>query len=194
MASLIRPEDLLPVAEYERVRAERRAAIIRARERRRVEIGPWLSVVFENRDSVLYQIQEMIRIERLTEPDKVRFEIDTYSELLPGPGELSGTLFVEIMNEDERRRALPGLVGIERALRLRAGGAVSAGQDKRPIDAAVARPQAACVYYLRFALPPALCDALRVAAEPVWLAAEHPRYGHAARLAPALVAELAREI
>lgn len=194
MAYPIRQEDLLPLAEYERVRGERRAAVIRTRRFRRVEIGPWLSVVFENRDSVLYQIQEMVRVERLTEPGKIQFEIDTYSELLPGPGELSGTLFVEIMKEDERRRALPGLAGIERALRMRAGGAVSGGQDKRPIDAAFARPLAACVYYLRFALPPALRDALRVAAEPVWLEAQHPRYGHAARLAPALVAELAREI
>lgn len=189
----IRPEELLPIAEYERVRVDRRAEVIRLRELRRVEIGPWVSVVFETRETVLYQIQEMLRIERITEPKMILHEIETYQDLVAGPGELSATLFIEIPNEAERRAALPQLHGIEGSLRLRAGGLRLPAEDKCPIDPSHARPQAACVYYLRFTLRPAAEEAIRAGGE-VWLETEHPRYAHAARLRPEQLRELSRDL
>lgn len=189
----IQPEDLLSLEAYERVRAERRAEVIRLREMRRVEVGPWVSVVFETRETVLYQIQEMLRIERIVEPERIRHEIETYEELLAGPGELSGTFFIEIPNEEERRAALPKLHGIERLVRLKAGGAVVPGRDKRPIAAEFARPQATCVYYLAFGPDAAALGTLRSGGE-VWLEVDHPSYAHAARLRPEQVLELARDL
>lgn len=171
----------------------RRAVVIRMRDRRRVEIGPWVSVVFENREAVLYQIQEMLRIERISDPAAIRHEIETYEELLPGLGELSGTLFIEISNEEERRAALPGLYGIESSLRLKAGRAEVRAEDKRPIAPEFVRPQAACVYYLRVPVPPDVKAALRSGAE-TWLEVNHPKYAHASRLSPELVRELAAEL
>lgn len=189
----IRPEDLLSIPDYERVRAARRAEVIRLRELRRVELGNWVSVVFESRETVLYQIQEMLRIERITEPKAIQHEIDTYQDLLAGPGELSATLFIEIPNEAERAAALPQLHGVEGSLRLKAAGLRLPAEDRCPIDPAHARPQAACVYYLRFKLPPEAQAAVRGGGE-VWLETEHPRYAHAARLRPEQMKELARDL
>lgn len=189
----IKPEELTSLADYGRARLGRRAAIIRVRERRRVEIGPWVSVVFENREAVLYQIQEMLHIERITDAAAIRHEIETYEELLPGPGELSGTLFVEIADEAQRRAALPVLSGIETSIALKSAGHRVAGEDKRPIAPAFVRPRAACVYYLRFAIPDPAKAALASGAE-TWLEVNHPQYAHAARLSPELVKELAAEL
>ncbi|MBI4425924.1 MAG: DUF3501 family protein [Elusimicrobia bacterium] len=190
----IRPEELLSLEAYERVRAARRAEVIGLRELRRVELGPWLSVVFENRETVLYQIQEMLRIERIVEPERIRHEIETYEELLPAASALSGTLFIEITDAAQRQAALPELLGIEGRLRLKAGPLLSPGEDKRPIDPSVARPQAACVHYLRFPIEPALQAAFRSGEPPLWLEVDHPRYAHAARLKPEQSAELSRDL
>lgn len=189
----IRPEELLPLAEYERVRAERRAAVVRLRQLRRVEIGPWVSVVFENRDAVLYQIQEMLLIERISERKAIEHEIETYAELLPSAGELSGTFFIEISDPAQRAAALPELLGIEKGVRLKVGAHAEAAVDKRPIDERFARPQAACVYYLRFPLSAPALESLRAGREPVWLEIDHPRYSHAARLRPEQVRALAAD-
>ena len=190
----IRPEDLLPLEAYERVRSARRSEVIRLRELRRVELGPWVSIVFENRATVLYQIQEMLRIERISDPEKVRHEIETFEELLPGAGELSGTFFIEIPDAAQRHAALPELHGIEGTVRLKIGPHDSLAEDKRPIDERFARPQAACVYYLRFPLSEPARAALRSSGAEAWLETRHPRYAHAARLRPEQAAELARDL
>ncbi len=88
--------DIRNIAEYERVRAVMRAEIIALKKNRRMEVGPNLSLVFENRATVLFQIHEMVRTERLVEDRKIQEEIDAYQNLIPGPDELSATLFIEI--------------------------------------------------------------------------------------------------
>lgn len=190
---MIGPEDLIPNEDYRRVRPERLARIMALRAARRVEIGPWVSAAFENRETVLHQIQEMLLIENLSSRREVAHELETYAELLPGPGELSATLFIEIDDARARQEALRRLVGVERAVRLRLGEALSQAEDKRPIEARFARPQASAVYYLRFPLSNAALEGLRDGREP-WLEILHPDYRHAAALSPALVAQLAREV
>ncbi len=173
----IERSDLLGLAEYERVRKERLAEIIALKTARRVEVGPWVSFVFENRETVLYQIQEMLRIERITEPAMIDHEIETYAELLPGPGELSATMFIEISDAEQRRAALAKLGGIEKTVALRVGSRKVAAFDKRPIDPRFERPgQATAVYYLGFPLGDVGLPG------DVWLEVSHPRYRHAAAL------------
>jgi hypothetical protein len=84
------------------LREDRRRRVIALKERRRVEVGPYLSFVFENRETLLFQIQEMCRAERIIDDARIQEEIDVYSALLPGPGELSATLFIEIADKDQR--------------------------------------------------------------------------------------------
>ena len=86
MMARVELSDVLNFYEYEKVRAERRRHVIELKEARRVSVGPHLSFVFENRDTVLFQIQEMCRVERITDEAKIQDELDVYNALLPGPG------------------------------------------------------------------------------------------------------------
>ena len=179
----IEPSELLSPRDYEKVRRGVVAEIIKLKTRRRIEIGPWVSIVFENRRTVLYQIQEMVRIERLTEPLAIRHEIETYADLIPKPGELSPTFFIEISDPDQRRDALAGLGGIEKAFALKLGAEAIPAFDKRPIDPQFERPgQATAVYYLGFRLTPAQRELFISSKGEAWLTLSHPKYGHAAAL------------
>ncbi|MFY9268828.1 MAG: DUF3501 family protein [Candidatus Manganitrophaceae bacterium] len=107
-------EEILPLAEYEEVREAFRKEIIAEKKRRRIEVGPTLSLTFENRETLRFQIQEMLRAERITEAEKIQEEIDVYNDLIPGPGELSATLFIEITEEEKIQKTLDRLKGIDR--------------------------------------------------------------------------------
>lgn len=189
----INPSDLLSLADYEAKRPALVQRIIALKARRRVEVGPWISLVFENRDTVLYQIQEMLRVERITDAAMIRHEIETYAELLPGEGELSLTLFVEISDAHLRSAALSKLGGIEKALTLQIDDDVPIPAfDKRPIDPAWERPgQATAVYYLGFRLTPEQRRAFKSGRGEAWLKFGHPEYRHAAALSDAQRRELA---
>jgi hypothetical protein len=194
MAAPIKPEDLLTPAEYEKVRRERLADVIALKERRRVEVGPWVSCAFENRRTVLHQVQEMIRIERITEPSAVAHEIETFADLMPGPGELSLTLFIEITDDAQRRQALARLGGIEKTLTLTVGEHAVPAFDKRPIDPRWERPgQATAVYYLGFRLNAAAQAAFASDAGEAWVKLTHPEYSHAAALSRPQRRELASD-
>jgi hypothetical protein len=108
--------EVLPLSDYEGIRGRFRQRIIQEKRTRRVAIGPQMTMVFENRDTVLMQIQEMLRTERITKESAIQYEIDTYNELVPQGSELSATLFVEILDRDERERMLVALAGLEEHL------------------------------------------------------------------------------
>src|SRR6185295_2320022 len=90
----VKRDELLDLGAYEQIRAHFRAAVIEQKKRRRFQPTDELSIVFENHDTALLQIQEMLRTERITREEAVQHEIDTYNDLIPAPGELSATLFV----------------------------------------------------------------------------------------------------
>src|SRR5437870_4731867 len=98
--------DVMNIAEYEKIRPEFRSRIIELKNRRRISVGPKITFVFENRDTVLSQIQEMMRAERIVHEDKIQNEIDVYNQLLPGQNELSATMFIEITDSDQIKAEL----------------------------------------------------------------------------------------
>lgn len=108
--------EVLPLSDYEAIRGRFRQRIIEEKRTRRVALGPQMTMVFENRDTVLLQIQEMLRTERITKESAIQHEIDTYNELVPQGSELSATLFVEVLDRDERERMLVALAGLEEAI------------------------------------------------------------------------------
>jgi hypothetical protein len=110
---LLTLDDIKNLHEYELERGDFRDRVIALKSRRRIPLGPLMTVVFENRETVRFQIQEMLRVERIVQPDKVRHEIQTYNELLPGPGEVAATLFIEITDSVRIRRILDGFVGLD---------------------------------------------------------------------------------
>ena len=115
-------DDIIGPSAYERVRQVARQKIIELKKHRRVSVGDKVTLVFENRDTVIFQIQEMIRAEKITDLDKIREEIEVYNGLIPPPGELSATLFLEIEEQTRIREELLKFLGIDEAVGLRVGG------------------------------------------------------------------------
>lgn len=106
-------EDILTNDEYVKIRDGRRAEMIALKKKRRIEVGKRLSLTFENRETVAYQIQEMMRVEHITDPQKIQYEIDVYNELIPPPGSLSATLFIEVPDMSQIRAVLDTLQGLD---------------------------------------------------------------------------------
>jgi hypothetical protein len=189
--------EILGLAEYEQVREQFRARVIAQKKRRRVQVGNRITVLFENRDTVLLQIQEMLRTERITRAGAVQHEIDTYNDLLPGPGEVSATLMVEVTDKDERDSFLVAAKGLERHVWLVAG---SQRFGARSVDRGGTDERTTAVHYLRFALSPALVDALKGAASGqatithLELVIDHPAYEARAVLPAETILELGEDL
>ncbi len=184
-------DDITDLRAYERERAEFRAHVIDLKGRRRVHVGPIVTFVFENRDTIRFQIQEMARVEKIISDDGIEAELRAYNPLIPEPGHLSATMFIELTSEDELREWLPKLVGVERAVELRLGPdaeAVPCLPDPDH-DAQLTRDEiTASVHYIGWSLTPAQVEAF--AAGPVVLALTHPDYAFELQLGPETHAEL----
>jgi hypothetical protein len=186
--------EILGLAEYETVRERFRGRIIAEKKLRRVALGPKVSVVFENHDTMLMQIQEMLRTERITRPAAIQHEIDTYNEIVPGPDELSTTVMIEIPDKGERDAFLRDALGFERHVWLVAGGD---RVQARPIDRGAPEGRTTAVHYLKFRLPPSVAEALRLDPSQVPSVAieiDHPAYSARATLSPETVRELAEDL
>ncbi len=190
--------EVLGLAEYEGIRDRFRARVIDEKKLRRVKLGENASCVFENRDTVLMQIQEMLRTERITREAAVQHEIDTYNELVPKAHELSATILIEIEDKDTRETFLREAHGLEGTFALFIDGARCAGkQDARSTDA-----RTTAVHYVKFQLPEnaerALRDVLEKKREAnevrATLVCDHPKYAHEAALPPTLVASIAEDL
>jgi hypothetical protein len=117
------PQDLLPAPEYEQQREQFRSRIIALKQRRRISVGPLVTLVFENRETLRFQTQEMIRVERIFDAHKVQEELDVYNVLIPGSGELSATLLIEITEQDRMKEWLDVFMGLDHGetVAIRAG-------------------------------------------------------------------------
>ncbi len=106
-------DELISIEEYDRRRESFRASIIMLKQRRRISVGPLMTLVFENRETLRFQIQEMIRAERIVDPAKIQDELEVYNALLPDPGELSATLLIEITDEADVKERLDQFMGLD---------------------------------------------------------------------------------
>ena len=143
--------DVLDLRAYERVREDYRAKIIARKVDRRVALGPVMTLVFECFDTVRFQVQEMARAEKIISDEGIQVELDIYNRLLPGKGELSATLFIELTSDDALREWLPRLVGIERQLGVAIDGELVASVPEAAHAAALTRETITpAVHYVRF--------------------------------------------
>ncbi|GKS59840.1 fructose-bisphosphate aldolase [Nitrospira sp.] len=168
-------EDLLADAAYERQRDEYRRRIIALKQIRRISIGPKVTLLFENRETVQFQIQEMIRTERIADPAKIQEELDIYNALLPAAGELSATLFIEITDSSDIKRDLDAFQGIDQGqtLSLVAGSHISyaifeGGHSKEE--------KISAVHFVRFPLSDELVTELRRPDVTAQMRIEHASY------------------
>lgn len=188
--------EVLGIADYEAVREPFRARIIGEKKLRRVALGPKASALFENRDTVLLQIQEMLRTERITRPAAVQHEIDTYNENVPGQDELSCTVMIEIPEAGEREAFLRSAKGFEKHVWLVVDGQRVAAIGR---DRGTEEDRTTAVHYLKFALPKPLADALRATASggappAVALEVDHDVYTVKVPLPPVTVRLLGEDL
>jgi hypothetical protein len=183
--------ELLELGAYEQIRERFLQRMIAEKKRRRVAIGDHVTALFENRDSVLFQIQEMLRTERITQEAAIAHELDTYNELVPGDHELSITYFIEYPEREERERMLVELAGIEQAFWLEAGG------ERLPAQGPVRGDdpgRTTTLHYMKIPLSPAAEQAIAERRGPVKLGVSHPKYGAEVELSAETLGAIAGEL
>jgi hypothetical protein len=186
-------DEVLALPDYERVRDRLRPLFIHEKERRRLHVGSHLTFIFENAQTAWYQVEEMIRSEKMTERDAIQHEIDTYNELLPAAGELAATLLIEYAEPRERDAALARLVGLERHLWLKIGAQkIAARFDDRQMSA----ERISAVQFVRFSVEG--IDAARflelAGRGEVAVEADHPSLAARGEVGGLLAASLAEDL
>jgi hypothetical protein len=182
-------EEIKPIADYEIERAEYRPRMMELKDRRRVRVGGHLTFLFENRETVRYQIQEMIRIERLVKPAEIRHEVETYNELIPAAGELSASLLIEYEASEQRDVWLRKLSGLENHVWMEVEGA---GRTRARFDGRqIAADRLSAVQYIKFPLTPEQTAGFARGARIV---VDHPDYTAATLLNPEQTAELLSDL
>ncbi len=170
--------DILDHRAYEREREDFRRHIITMKRDRRIQLGPIMTIVFENTETMRWQVQEMARAERMMTDSQISHEVQTYNAIIPDDGQLSGTLLIELTSEPALREWLPRLVGIERHIAI-------VLPDGRSVRGAVSDDDAArltredttpAVHFLKFSFAPD--DIAMFASGPVHIVVDHPAYDH----------------
>jgi hypothetical protein len=190
---MIKRENLLSLEAYARGRNEFRAQVIAHKKHRTVHLGAHLTLLFEDELTIRYQVQEMLRIERIFEDEGIQGELDAYNPLIPDGGNWKATMLLEYPDADERRRALAGLKGIEDRVWVQVAGAARvyaiADEDlEREND-----DKTSSVHFLRFELDGGMREALRRGAA-LSIGVDHPNYGATLTVAPEVRAALAADL
>lgn len=185
-------DDIKDQRAYERERPEFRARIIAMKKRRRIHLGDLMTITFENTDTMRFQVQEMARVERMITDEQIEHEVATYNELVPDPGELSATLFIEIDDKERLYEWLPKLVGIQRAVSiwLHDGSVVPA--DPLDEDRLTREETTTTVHYLKFRFAPEQAAALKERGARIVV--DHPHYDAVVELTDEQRAELAGDL
>ncbi|MSO64990.1 MAG: DUF3501 family protein [Alphaproteobacteria bacterium] len=175
--------DVLPMAEYGNIRRERRAALTELKRFRRLSVGPFATLYFENYDTMWMQVHEMLYIERGGE-EQIEGELDAYNPLIPQGRELIATMMLEIDNPERRARELGQLGGIDRSISLRIGASAATAEPIGEEDRTRDDGKTSSVHFLRFPLTPAQAAAFKSPEVEAVFVIAHPNYGHMAMVPP----------
>ncbi len=189
------PESLWSLEQYAKKRQEFRAQVIAHKKRRSVPVGPHVTLLFEDETTIRYQVQEMLRIERIFEEEGIAHELEAYNPLIPDGTNLKATMLIEYPDPAERAARLRELKGIEDVTYVRVAGfdPVYAIADEDLVRET--EEKTSSVHFLRFELTPDMIAALKKGAA-LGVGIEHPRYSARVDALPAetraaLVADLA---
>jgi len=188
----ITPADIIPCEVYARARAERRRALIPAKKNRRVEVGPFATFYFENFDTMLAQVQEMLHIEK-GGSEQIEGELEAYNPLIPKGSELIATLMLEIEDPVRRNAMLLRLGGIENTVYFDLNGERIEATPAEYEDRTTEDGKTSSVHWLRFSFTPAQIAAFRSGAGKAVIGIAHADYGHMAVIPPEVRAALAKD-
>lgn len=169
--------ELLNIIDYEKVRNSYRSEIIAYKSNRRVLLGNQISMVFENRKTMKFQIQEMMRAERMVHDEAIQHEIDVYNTLLPNENELSATLFIEITEEEKIREDLHKFLGLTDGKSLW----IEFGNNRIFAEFEAGRSEEdriSSVHYIRFAFTPAQIEEFQNIQVPAFIKIDQKSYQH----------------
>jgi hypothetical protein len=179
-------DSLLPLEAYAKSREEFRARVMAHKKKRTLQLGEHLTLLFEDELTIRYQIQEMLRVERIFEEEGIQDELDAYNPLIPDGANWKATMMIEYADVAERRRMLARLIDIEDKVWIQVEGqprvyAVADEDLERATD-----EKTSSVHFLRFELNPAMIKALKAGAA-LATGVEHPHYAATVkRVEPAL--------
>ena len=186
-------DDLLPLERYHKERPRLRAEVLAHKRHRQAPLGPNVTLYFEDRITMRYQVQEMLRAERIFESEAIAEELEAYNPLIPDGTNLKATMMIEYPDVEERRAALERLKGIEDRVYLEVGtqGRVFAlaDEDLERSD----ETKTSAVHFLRFELDRAMREALKSGA-PLKLGVAHEHYAHELSGSPELRESLAADL
>ncbi len=169
--------DLYGLEEYARIRPEFRSKVMAHKDRRRVSIGDHATLYFEDALTMQYQVQEMLRIERIFEPDGIQEELDVYNPLIPDGNNWKATFMVEYADESERKQALSRLIGIERRLWVQVDGFHKVYPIANEDLERETEEKTSAVHFVRFELTPEMVAAAKSGCS-VSMGIEHDAYNH----------------
>jgi hypothetical protein len=185
--------DIIPAAVFAGERKARRAALLPVKRLRRISLGPWCTVYFESFETMLFQIQEMLLIEKGGD-EQLADELAAYNPMIPQGSELTCTLMFEIDDEVRRARVLGELGGVEDHFFLEVDGVRSGAVQEGDIERTREDGKTSSVHFLHFPLTPAQVTAFRAPAARVLIGCDHPKYAHLAVIGDDSRAELAKDL
>lgn len=174
-AAQLTRDDLFSLEKYAEVRADFRSKVLAHKQHRQVLIGPVAALYFEDRLTMQYQIQEMLRVERIFEAAGIQEELDAYNPLIPNGSNWKATFMIEVPDENERRAVLAKLVGVEDKVWVRIGeharvfAIADEDMDRTTED------KTSSVHFLRFELTPAMVAEAKQGAV-IAMGIDHPQY------------------
>jgi hypothetical protein len=188
----IEPADIMPTREYAARRKELRQARIASKGARRLQVGPYATVLFENYASMLAQVQEMLYIEKGGDEQLIE-EMAAYNPMIPQGSELTATMLLEIEDADKRGKVLATLGRIEDHVAIRIGAERIVGVPDEEEERTNAAGKTSAVHFFHFPFTAQQIAAFRTPDTQVLFEIAHPNYGHIAILSEAMRAELAKD-
>jgi hypothetical protein len=188
----ISPADIMPMADYAKVRAERRRLMARAKINRRVPVGPDATFYFENYATMLHQVHEMLFVEKGGE-EQIPGEIAAYDPLVPKGSNLSATFMIEIEDPNRRLAVLKTLGGIENAISLAFAGETVKAVPHDDAERTTEDGKTSSVHFFSFPFTKTQIEKFRKPGTEIVLTVRHPNYAHMAILSEATRAELAKD-
>jgi len=188
----ITPADIMPMAEYGKIRREHRRKLVEVKRKRRVHIGPHVSLYFENFDTMWAQVHEMLFIER-GDDEQLEGELAAYNPLIPQGTELVATMMIEIEDENVRKRILASLGHIEDTVQLSFAGHTVKAVPEADLDRTTEEGKTSSVHFLHFAFTPEQVAAFKTLGTQVVAGITHAKYGHMAMLPEESRAALAQD-
>src|SRR5687768_3609685 len=188
----ITPDDLLPDAEFAKVRKERRQELLPLKRLRRIDLGPYCTFYFESYETMLFQVQEMLLIEK-GGAAQVPDELAAYNPLIPNGSELVATVMFEIDDPVRREAVLARLGGVEDSFFVQVGGERVMALAEGDVERTREDGKTSSVHFLRFPLKAEHIARFRDPGTEILIGCSHERYSHLAGLSPASRAELARD-